>query len=158
MSYNRKKTASQGGGFGGGQQRSKQRFSHGGQNNRPRKNYGALREKYLTQARDALAAGDRVLAENYFQHADHCFRMFSEEQAVRLQRNNSYNRRDAHNNKDNESAVENMEDESDDSLSEDEHDDENKVVSALPAFITSSYSQPKKGDGEQESASDWEEE
>ncbi len=47
--------------------------------NGPRKNYGAAREKYLAQARDALAAGDRVLAENYFQHADHCYRMMVEE-------------------------------------------------------------------------------
>ncbi|NBO19174.1 MAG: DUF4167 domain-containing protein, partial [Proteobacteria bacterium] len=29
--------------------------------------------------RDALAQGDRVLAENYFQHADHCYRMMVEE-------------------------------------------------------------------------------
>src|ERR1700753_3688962 len=47
--------------------------------NRQRKNYPALREKYLNQARDALASGDRVLAENYFQHADHAYRMMVEE-------------------------------------------------------------------------------
>jgi hypothetical protein len=60
--------------------------SGGGQNygnNRPRKNYSANREKYLQQARDALASGDRVLAENYLQHADHCYRMMMEENANR---------------------------------------------------------------------------
>jgi len=28
-------------------------------------------EKYMSLARDAMASGDRVLAENYFQHAEH---------------------------------------------------------------------------------------
>lgn len=28
-------------------------------------------EKYMSLARDAMAAGDRVLAENYYQHAEH---------------------------------------------------------------------------------------
>jgi hypothetical protein len=60
-----------GGGSGGGH--------HQGGGNRPRKNYSAMREKYLAQARDALSSGDRVLAENYFQHADHCYRMMVEE-------------------------------------------------------------------------------
>ena len=68
-------------------QNRKQRYQGGGQgghhhhNNggRPRKNYAASREKYLAQARDALASGDRVLAENYYQHADHCYRMMVEE-------------------------------------------------------------------------------
>src|SRR4051812_29101868 len=92
----RKKSPAQGG-FNNNQNR-KPRFSGGGNpnnnggggNNSPRKNYSAMREKYLQQARDALAAGDRVLAENYFQHADHCFRMIAEENANRPQpRHNS---------------------------------------------------------------------
>lgn len=32
-------------------------------------------EKYLSLARDALSAGDRILAEGYFQFADHYFRI-----------------------------------------------------------------------------------
>lgn len=74
-----------GGGGGGGQQR-KQNYRQGGggggghhHQNRPRKNYAAAREKYLQQARDALSQGDRVLAEYYFQHAEHCYRMLVEE-------------------------------------------------------------------------------
>src|ERR1700744_5130888 len=88
MNNMRRKTSGSGGG-GFNNQHRKQRFGggqggHGGggnnsQNNRPRRNYGAAREKYLSQARDALAAGDRVLAENYFQHADHCYRFMGEE-------------------------------------------------------------------------------
>ena len=34
-------------------------------------------EKYLALARDASLAGDRVTAEGYFQHAEHYFRMLS---------------------------------------------------------------------------------
>ena len=85
----RRKPINQGGSSSGGynnNQQRKPRFQQGGSshnnhhnNNRPRKNYAPMREKYLAQARDALAAGDRVLAENYFQHADHCYRMMVEE-------------------------------------------------------------------------------
>jgi len=41
------------------------------------------REKYLTMARDALSDGDRVLAENYFQHADHYLRVINSGEPVR---------------------------------------------------------------------------
>lgn len=64
---------------GGGHHRSGGGHSHHHNHNRPRKNYGAMRERYLTQARDAMAGGDRVLAENFLQHADHCWRMMMEE-------------------------------------------------------------------------------
>jgi hypothetical protein len=50
----------------------------GGNGQRPRKNYAALREKFMNQARDAMASGDRVLAEYYLQHADHYYRMQQE--------------------------------------------------------------------------------
>ena len=36
-----------------------------------------MMEKYLAMARDAASQGDRVLAENYFQHADHYYRVMS---------------------------------------------------------------------------------
>jgi len=38
-------------------------------------NAGRLAEKYNILAREALAQGDRVAAENYFQHADHFIRL-----------------------------------------------------------------------------------
>jgi hypothetical protein len=68
-----------GGGHGGGQRRSGGGSGGGYNNNRSRKNYPQLREKYLNQAKDALSGGDRVMAEYYFQHADHCYRMMVEE-------------------------------------------------------------------------------
>ena len=38
-------------------------------------------EKYLQLARDANSSGDRVMAENYLQHAEHYYRIMAEQQA-----------------------------------------------------------------------------
>lgn len=35
-------------------------------------------EKYLALAKDASSAGDRIMAENYFQHAEHYIRVIGE--------------------------------------------------------------------------------
>jgi hypothetical protein len=50
-------------------------YDGGGGNNRMRGNAQQLLDKYLAMARDATLAGHRVLAENYFQHADHYYRV-----------------------------------------------------------------------------------
>jgi len=50
-------------------------------NNRHGGNAFKLVEKYKTLANDALASGDRILAENYFQHADHFVRLLPEQKA-----------------------------------------------------------------------------
>jgi hypothetical protein len=42
-------------------------------------------EKYLQLARDANTQGDRVMAENYLQHAEHYFRILSAIQAQQQQ-------------------------------------------------------------------------
>lgn len=42
-------------------------------------------EKYLALARDASSAGDRISAENFFQHAEHYYRILSAENANRPQ-------------------------------------------------------------------------
>lgn len=38
-------------------------------------------EKYQQLARDAISAGDRVMAENYYQHAEHYYRLIMASQA-----------------------------------------------------------------------------
>ena len=45
-----------------------------------RNNYNApkLIEKYNNLAREALSGGDKILSENYFQHADHFTRILNE--------------------------------------------------------------------------------
>jgi len=41
-------------------------------------NASKLIEKYNNLAREALSTGDKILSENYFQHADHFTRILSE--------------------------------------------------------------------------------
>ena len=41
-------------------------------------NASKLIEKYNNLAREALSTGDKILSENYFQHADHFTRVLSE--------------------------------------------------------------------------------
>lgn len=53
---------------------------------RIRGNAFQVHEKYLALARDAASAGDRVAAENYYQHAEHYFRIYSADQEERAQR------------------------------------------------------------------------
>jgi len=50
-----------------------------------RNNHNAsnLVEKYNDLAREALANEDKILSENYFQHADHFKRVLAEKQQVR---------------------------------------------------------------------------
>ena len=43
-------------------------------------NASKLVEKYNDLAREALSKGDKILSENYFQHADHFTRILSERQ------------------------------------------------------------------------------
>ena len=53
-----------------------------------RNNHNApkLIEKYNNLAREALSNGDKILSENYFQHADHFTRISNEQN---IQKNNS---------------------------------------------------------------------
>tara|TARA_B100001996_G_scaffold115126_1_gene87122 strand:+ start:309 stop:698 length:390 start_codon:yes stop_codon:yes gene_type:complete len=50
---------------------------HPGRNNH---NASKLVDKYNDLAREALSKGDKILSENYFQHADHFSRILSERQ------------------------------------------------------------------------------
>ena len=48
-----------------------------GRNNQ---NASKLIEKYSNLAREALSGGDKILSENYFQHADHFTRILSDQE------------------------------------------------------------------------------
>jgi hypothetical protein len=52
-----------------------QTFDSNGPSVRIRGSAHQVMEKYLALARDAAGQGDRVLAENYLQHAEHYFRI-----------------------------------------------------------------------------------
>ena len=46
-------------------------------------NASKLIEKYNNLAREALSTGDKILSENYFQHADHFTRVLNERESFR---------------------------------------------------------------------------
>ncbi|MDC3257506.1 DUF4167 domain-containing protein [Candidatus Pelagibacter sp.] len=46
-------------------------------------NASKLIEKYNDLAREALSSGDRILSENYFQHADHFTRILNEQESFK---------------------------------------------------------------------------
>ncbi len=52
-------------------------FDSNGPDMRIRGTSQQLFEKYLQMGRDATSSGDRVMAESYFQHAEHYFRILN---------------------------------------------------------------------------------
>ena len=52
-------------------------------------NASKLIEKYNDLAREALANEDKILSENYFQHADHFTRVQNEQESLRMAKVNS---------------------------------------------------------------------
>ncbi len=116
----KKRYGGHGGGSGGGH------HSQGSYNRGARRNWPQTREKYLAQARDAMSAGDRVLAENYLQHADHCWRMMMEEGSHRPRVQGAPG----------QPAAENGAPPQEEPMPEN--------TNALPSFITTPYGQPQQ--------------
>ena len=58
-----------------------QRMHSGGNNN----NAPKLIEKYSNLAREALSNGDKILSENYYQHADHFLRILQEQRMSKIE-------------------------------------------------------------------------
>ena len=52
----------------------------GNNNNAPK-----LIEKYSNLAREALSNGDKILSENYYQHADHFIRILQEQRMSKIE-------------------------------------------------------------------------
>lgn len=78
-----------GGGGGGGNNNNPNRtFDSSGPEIKIRGSAAHVYEKYLQMARDANSAGDRVMAENYLQHAEHYFRILSAAQLQQQQYQN----------------------------------------------------------------------
>src|SRR3954470_9135983 len=79
-SMKRQRSRNRGGGGGGGGNKPSHNINRAFDSNGPDgvKVRGAAQhvfEKYQQLARDAQSSGDRVLAENYLQHAEHYFRV-----------------------------------------------------------------------------------
>src|SRR3712207_5619596 len=64
-----------GGGGGGGQNANRAFDSNGPDGVKIRGHAQHVYEKYQQLSRDAASAGDRVLVENYLQHAEHYYRL-----------------------------------------------------------------------------------
>lgn len=80
---------SNGGGGGGGGNNNHNNPNRNYDSNGPevkiRGSAATVYEKYLQLARDANASGDRVMAENYLQHAEHYYRILAAQQIQQAQ-------------------------------------------------------------------------
>ena len=70
-----------GGGGGGGGFNPNRNYDSNGPEVKIRGSASTVYEKYLQLARDANSSGDRVMAENYLQHAEHYYRILAAQQA-----------------------------------------------------------------------------
>ena len=52
-------------------------------------NASKLHDKYNNLAREALSTGDKILSENYFQHADHFKRILNDQEETKRARFNN---------------------------------------------------------------------
>lgn len=73
------------GGSNGGGFNPNRTFDSSGPEVKIRGSASHVHEKYLQLARDANSAGDRVMAENYLQHAEHYYRIMAAQQAQAAQ-------------------------------------------------------------------------
>ena len=81
-----------------------------------------IRDRYNNLAREALSTGDKILSENYFQHADHFTRILNERE---VQRKMSFKNKDleettdtSENSENKESSISNEKDGPEDKHSE----------------------------------------
>ena len=89
------------------------RHRNPGRNNQ---NAGKLIDKYNNLAREALSSGDKILSENYLQHADHFSRILSlqevskssEEKNNIIEQNFTKSPKDINDKKDNITNLENL--------------------------------------------------
>ncbi len=92
---NRNRGGGGGGGGGGGNNKPQnvlhRNFESTGPDVKVRGNAQHVYEKYLQLARDANSSGDRVMAENYLQHAEHYFRIIAAAQAAMPQNQQNQN-------------------------------------------------------------------
>ena len=81
-------------------------------------NASKLIEKYNNLAREALSVGDKILSENYFQHADHFTRILTEQEIQKKARHLENKKDSPEQNSNNEKEVENFSKEKNDKSDE----------------------------------------
>ena len=72
-------------GGGGGGYNPNRSYDSNGPEVKIRGSAATVYEKYLQLARDANSGGDRVMAENYLQHAEHYYRILAAQQVQQQQ-------------------------------------------------------------------------
>ena len=71
-------------------------FESNGPEGKIRGNAHQVIDKYQALARDAMTLGDRIAAENYFQHAEHYFRVLSASSDAKAKQTNGVRRSNGH--------------------------------------------------------------
>tara|TARA_B100001769_G_C21881079_1_gene476437 strand:- start:169 stop:567 length:399 start_codon:yes stop_codon:yes gene_type:complete len=74
-------------------------------------NAAKLIEKYSNLAREALSSGDKILSENYFQHADHFTRILKDQENFRKVRNLENSKETDESKKENDKKLDKVEEE-----------------------------------------------
>ena len=87
-------------------------------------NASKLIEKYNNLAREALSTGDKILSENYFQHADHFTRVLSEREIQKKQLDNKSF-------KDSEQSLLKTDDNNNENFSQDKNQANDKIETKL---------------------------
>jgi len=82
-------------------------------------NAAKLIEKYNNLAREALSSGDKILSENYYQHADHFTRILNEKE--------SYKKTISEKSKSNENDLSSKEENKLETFSENKKEEDDKV-------------------------------
>ena len=71
-------------------------------------NASKLFEKYADLGREALSKGDKILSENYYQHADHFMRILNEQKSIKPTNNQNHNNQNSNNLENAPSSVESI--------------------------------------------------
>ena len=87
---------------------SKTEFRH--RNPRNNQNASKLVDKYNNLAREALSSGDKILSENYLQHADHFSRILNTQELNKTNDENNVIEQDFKKNVDEKGTTKNKED------------------------------------------------
>jgi len=145
---------SRGRGSGKRQQRNNNVDSHG-PDVRVRGTVQQVHDKYLTLARDATSSGDRIAAENYFQHAEHYYRIIAAQQENAEQRaenrDNNRNRNGRNGNGDARNAGEDQTNPDQEQAAAADSDETPKKPEGDEAEVISKSEETSKGDSQESS-------
>ena len=125
---------------------------HDSQSGRNRGNAQQLLDKYLSLARDSLSQGDRVAAENFFQHADHFQRIITEKnEKLENRRRSNQHSNGAHNSdnidKNHKDSLSSKNDEKENMQDTHDKSSNEKVSSEKPPFSSKGGDIQSKGNG-----------